>query len=532
MMLKTDFLVVGSGIAGLSYALKVAKTLPDRTISVICKDQPKETNTRYAQGGIAVVSDFNSDSIEAHIQDTLKAGAGLCDKKVVELVITEGPKRLAELIDNGVSFDKINANCYDLAREGGHTHNRIFHKGDFTGLEIEKKLLAQVRKTANIRILENTSAIDLITDRFLNKRDEKDEVSTCFGVSALKANGEVINIYSKVTFLATGGIGQIFDHTTNSPVATGDGIAIASRAGAAIKHMEFIQFHPTALYDPDNTSSFLISEAVRGSGAVLKTPDGIAFMKDYDPRKDLATRDIVSRAIDSELRKHNTPFVYLDCTRISKKEFLKHFPTITTKCINMGINPSYKMIPVSPAAHYSCGGIKTDISGKTNIKNLYAVGECACTGLHGANRLASNSLLEALVFSHQAYLDSVKTINFIPGCDPTKFTLPRHTVTKTTFSKDVSRLKSTMSRAYGITTSTKRLREGMKMVLELEKIYRFPEKYEISLHLLELRNMIESALLILKSALNRTVNRGVFYNVDLCHEYKKRLLRDNNLQKT
>ena len=524
MILKTDFLVIGSGIAGLTYALKTAKTLPHKSITIICKTQPKETNTRYAQGGIAAVSNLNEDSAEKHIQDTLQAGGNLCNRKVVEIVVKEGPKRLAELISYGVNFDKTKFNSYDLAREGGHSCNRIFHKGDFTGLEVEKKLLAEVRKQANIKILDNTFAIDLITDRDLKTKKTEDPGQTCYGASVMQVKGQVTTILAKITLLATGGAGQIFDQTTNSRIATGDGVAMAARAGANISNMEFIQFHPTALYQPGNHTNFLISEAVRGFGAVLKTTEGEAFMQRYDKRGDLATRDIVSRAIDIEIRKNNTPHVFLDCTRISKKEFRKHFPTITTRCVNMGINPEYKMIPIAPSAHYCCGGIDTDLFGNTSIANLYACGECANTGLHGSNRLASNSLLEALVFAHRAYKDSIKKLSFIISPKPSAIQKFHYMLNTENVDKDMELVKHTMSESIGITTSDKQLKNGLKILTGLSKKYQFGRTAEINYHLLDLRNMIGTSLLILRSAMERTVNTGVFYNVDLVAQNKQKII--------
>ncbi len=519
MILKTDFLVIGSGIAGLTYALKTAKTLPDKSITIICKSQPKETNTRYAQGGIAAVSNLNEDSIEKHIQDTLKAGDGLCDEEVVETVVKEGPKRLAELMRYGVSFDKTKFNSYDLAREGGHSCNRIFHKGDFTGLEIEKKLLAEVRKQDNIKILDNMFAIDLITHKNLNIKKKSGTKETCYGANVLQSKGQLICILAKITLLATGGVGRIFNKTTNSPIATGDGIAMAFRAGAKISNMEFIQFHPTALYQPGNSTNFLISEAVRGLGAVLKTTDGVPFMQRYDKRGDLATRDVVSRAIDVEIRKNNTTHVFLDCTRISKKDFRKHFPTIATKCVNMGINPEYKMIPIAPSAHYCCGGIDTDLFGNTSIRNLYACGECTHTGLHGSNRLASNSLLEALVFAHRAYTDSIKKISFITY--QKLFAIPDQHYTYSTkrVDKDIELVRYTMSESIGITTSNKQLKSGLKTIEELYKKYQLTTT-EINFQILELKNMIEVSLLILRGAIARAFNSGVFYNVNLVSKHK------------
>lgn len=524
MTLKTDFLVIGSGIAGLTFALKTARTLPHKSITILCKSQPKETNTRYAQGGIAAVSNLNNDSIEKHIKDTLAAGGDLCDRKIVEIVVKEGPKRLAELISYGVNFDKTKFNSYDLAREGGHSCNRIFHKGDFTGLEIEKRLLAEVRKQDNIKILDNTFAIDLITNKNLNHAEKENSDETCYGAVVLMPKGQITNILAKITLLATGGVGQIFNQTTNSQIATGDGIAMAARAGASVSNMEFIQFHPTALFDPARSTNFLISEAVRGLGAILRTADGEAFMEKYDSRKDLATRDIVSRAIDNELRKHNVPNLFLDCTQISKKDFRLHFPTIATRIINMGIDPQVRMIPIAPSAHYCCGGIDTDAFGNTSIKNLYAAGECANTGLHGSNRLASNSLLEALVFAHRAYTDAIKKPGVISSPKTNSITKPLYRVTSIKIDKDQELIKQTMSNSIGITTSHKQLKGGLKIIMGLRKKYQLDKTSEINSGALTTRNMIDASLLVLRSAMLRTVNTGVFYNVDLVPQNEKKIM--------
>lgn len=524
MILRTDFLVIGSGIAGLTFALKTAKTLPLKSVTILCKAQPKETNTRYAQGGIAAVSGLSGDSIENHIQDTLIAGGRLCNKKVVEIVVKEGPKRLAELIGYGVKFDKTKFNSYDLAREGGHSCNRIFHKGDFTGLEIEKKLLAEVRKQPNIKILDNTIALDLITDENLNSEKSLGKGRTCYGAFTLLPNGHFRSILAKITLLATGGVGQVFEQTTNSPIATGDGIAMAHRAGARISNMEFIQFHPTALYDPHRMNTFLISEAVRGLGAVLRTADGEAFMQKYDFRKDLATRDVVARAIDSELKKHGVPNLFLDCTHISKKDFRIHFPTIATRCINMGIDPTVRMIPITPSAHYCCGGIDTDAFGNTSIRNMYACGECANTGLHGSNRLASNSLLEALVFAHRAYVDSIRKVNLIKSPSPAVPASLQYVLSAESVDDDMLLLKRTMSDSMGITTSNRKLKNGLKTMNELKEKYCSGETLRTNSQLSDLRNMITASLLILKSAMKRTVSTGVFYNVDLTPLNEEKIL--------
>ena len=522
--MKTDFLVIGSGIAGLSFALKAAKAHPKRNVTIICKAHPKETNTKYAQGGIAVVTDLLKDSPEKHIEDTLKAGGKLCDKKVVEFVVKEGPERLQELIDCGVNFDKTKEKTYDLAKEGGHSSNRILHKGDYTGLELERKLLARARKMPNIAIISNTLAIDLITNKHLIHKPNAGK-NKCYGAFVLNLkSGELETILSKITIIATGGVGQLFEHTTNSETATGDGIAMAYRAKAKIKNMEFIQFHPTALYQAEMGTDFLISEAVRGFGAVLKTCEGKPFMEKYDVRKDLATRDIVARAIETEIKHREIPYVFLDCRHIPKNEFVKHFPNITTKCVNLGIDPMKKMIPVVPSAHYCCGGIKTDHFGNTTVENLYACGECACTGLHGSNRLASNSLLEAVVFAHRCYLNSCRKISKIEWVhifEDVQLRFKNETIQLA--SKDtVKKIKKIMSKSLGIITAFNKLEKGIQALKHLKMEGAKLDNGFLNPGILQVRNMLTTALLILYSSKKRRRNEGVFYNSDL------RLLIPNN----
>ncbi|MBL7930288.1 MAG: L-aspartate oxidase [Bacteroidia bacterium] len=515
--IKTDFLVIGSGVAGLSYTLKTARALPGHTFTVICKSEPKESNTRYAQGGIAVSLKTEIDSPEKHIKDTLRAGDGLCDKKIVRMVVKEGPEQLRELIKNGVKFDRNRNGKFDLAMEGGHSASRIFHRADFTGLEIERKMLAKVRKMKNVKIMDHASAIDLITNEQIPGK-EQNKKSTCYGAYVLlEKKKDVIALLSRITVLATGGVGQVFEHTTNASTATGDGIAMASRAGARIKHMAFIQFHPTALYEKNKSRNFLISEAVRGMGAILRNPDGNSFMEYYDPARDLATRDIVARAIHSELERSFTEFLYLDCRSISKKEFVKHFPTIVARCTTAGIDPSRQMIPVVPSAHYCCGGVSTDQHGRTSLKNLYACGECAETGLHGANRLASNSLLEALVFANRCSVDSVKRIDKIknPGFVK-KYALEyKPLLNEKELERFMSQSKKTMSRGVGLVTNVEKIVGGLKILNEIKK--ELEKKYGRVIHqkLLTLRNMLDTDLLILEDSVKRRKNAGVFFNENL-----------------
>jgi L-aspartate oxidase len=413
-IMQTDILVIGSGIAGLTYALKCAEALPHKKITVLTKAQSDETNTKYAQGGIAGVRNFTEDSFAKHIEDTLVAGDGLCNRDIVEIVVKEGVDRINELIAWGAEFDKNPAGDYKLGKEGGHSENRILHHKDVTGKEMERALLEAIKKCANIELISHCFVIDIITQHHLGYLVTKSTPDiVCYGVYVLNlTTNKIEKIIANTTLLATGGNGQVYRSTTNPAIATGDGVAMVYRAKGRIENIEFIQFHPTALYETGvRGHSFLITEAVRGDGGILRNANGEAFMERYDARKDLAPRDIVARAIDNEMKVNGTEFVYLDCRHMDQEKFKEHFPNITEKCMSIGIDVSKDMIPVSPAAHYSCGGVKTDEHAHTSIKNLYAAGECASTGLHGANRLASNSLLEAMVFAHRAYVDTVKSIS-------------------------------------------------------------------------------------------------------------------------
>ena len=519
--MQADFLVIGSGIAGLTFAVKAAQQFPEKKILVITKAHADETNTKYAQGGIAGVTDFEKDSFEKHIEDTLIAGDGLCNRQVVEIVVKEGVDRIREIIDWGAQFDKEDDGDFKLGREGGHSEFRILHHKDVTGKEMERALLSEVAKYSNIEFIKHCFVVDLITQHHLGFLVTKSTPDIeCYGVYVLnRETNQIEKIIAKVTLLATGGNGQIYRSTTNPSIATGDGVAMVYRAKGRIENMEFIQFHPTALYEPGvRGQSFLITEAVRGDGGILRNKNGEAFMERYDPRKDLAPRDIVARAIDSEMKITGTENVYLDVRHMSVEKFVEHFPNIYEKCLSLGIDVSKHLIPVAPAAHYSCGGIKTDEWGRTSIKNLYAAGECASTGLHGANRLASNSLLEAMVFAHRCYMDAALKVpelsykNDIPDWNARGTTQPKEMILITQSLKEVQQI---MSDYVGIVRTNIRLSRAMKRIdllwEETESLY---QTTTVSPQLSELRNMITVSYLVIKGASFRHESRGLHFNTD------------------
>jgi L-aspartate oxidase len=519
--MKTDFLVIGSGIAGLTYALKMAQRHPQRTVTIITKAAADETNTKYAQGGIAVVNDLENDSFQKHIDDTIIAGDGLCNREVVEIVVKEGPARVQEIIDWGAQFDKDAEGSYKLGREGGHSEFRILHYKDVTGREMERALLTAVENTPNIAIVKHCFVVDIITQHHLGFLVTKSTPDICcYGVYLLNMKtNRIEKVLAKLTLLATGGNGQVYRTTTNPFIATGDGVAMVHRAKGRIENMEFIQFHPTALYEAGKRGqAFLITEAVRGDGGILRTSNEDAFMERYDPRKDLAPRDIVARAIDNEMKIGGTEHVWLDCRHMDLEKFKEHFPNIYERCLSIGIDVAKQMIPVAPAAHYSCGGIKTDEWGRSSIDNLYACGECASTGLHGANRLASNSLLEAMVFAHRCFVDATERIDTladfpeIPDWSAEGTSEPKEMILITQSLKE---LQQVMSDYVGIVRNTVRLQRAMSRIDllfdETEELYRTTT---VSPQLLELRNLITVGYLVTKGASFRKESRGLHFTTD------------------
>ncbi|MFX1289040.1 MAG: L-aspartate oxidase [Promethearchaeota archaeon] len=521
MNTKTDFLIIGGGISGLSLAIKLARLSPNDKILLITKEELEESSTFYAQGGIACVWN-NNDSFEKHIQDTLKAGDGLCNERVVERILKQAPERINELIDIGVNFTRNGNGEYDLGKEGGHSERRILHVNDQTGQKIEQKLIEAVKKIDNVEIKEHWCAINLYAKNF-----------ECYGAYVLDQNTEIIhNIAAKSTIIATGGAGKIYLYTTNPDIASGDGIAMAYRAGATISNMEFYQFHPTCLYHP-YAKSFLITEAMRGEGAILKDINGREFMHDYHPSEELAPRDIVSRAIDAELKRTGDDYVHLDIASYRSPDFIKsHFPGVYETCLKFNIDITKEPIPVVPAAHYCCGGVMAEVNGTTEVKNLYVIGESACTGFHGANRLASNSLLEGAVGAHEcagtlaALSPKLKVKEF-------KEWEPGHAVPSTEaviITQNWDEIRRFMWNYVGIVRTDKRLQRAKKRInLLLDEINQYYWDFFINKNLIELRNLATVAKIIIVSAISRKESRGIHYNLD--HPSKSEMSRPTTIKR-
>ena len=517
-----DYIVIGSGIAGMSFALKVAAT--GAKVALICKTTLDEANTYFAQGGVASVTNLELDDFDKHIHDTMVAGDWLSDPAAVRKVVTEAPEQIRQLIAWGVDFDKKEDGTFDLHREGGHSEFRILHHADNTGAEIQMSLVKRVKETPNIDIYEHHFAVEIITQHHLGRTvTRRTPDICCYGAYVLdEQTGAVETFLARITVMATGGVGAVYTTTTNPLIATGDGIAMVYRAKGTVRDMEFIQFHPTALYHPGDRPSFLITEAMRGYGAVLRDLDGNEFMQKYDPRLSLAPRDIVARAIDSEMKLHGTDHVYLDVTAKDPDETRRHFPTIYEKCLSLGIDITRDMIPVAPTAHYLCGGIAVDLNGESSIKRLYALGECSRTGLRGGNRLASNSLIEAVVYADAAAKHASANIaaydlrNDIPEWNDEGTAHPEEMVLITQSVKEVNQI---MGYYVGIVRSDLRLKRAWsRLDILYEETERLFKVSKPSRELCELRNIINVAYLIMRQAMERKESRGLHYTVDYPHK--------------
>ena len=513
--MKSDFLVIGSGIAGLSFALKASRL---GTVNVITKKKEVDTATNLAQGGIAAVLN-SEDSFESHIKDTLEAGAGICDEDVVKMVVKNGPARITELMELGVNFVKEENGSLSLGKEGGHSKRRVAHAYDLTGREIERALVESVGNKREISLYENHMCVDLITEEKIVKTGENKQ-KKCTGAYVINEFGDIEPFLAKVVVLCTGGAGKVYLYTSNPDIATGDGVAVAYRAGAEIQNMEFVQFHPTCLYHHE-AKNFLISEAVRGEGAILINRESQRFMEKYEPEKmELATRDKVARAIDTEMKRTGVDCVYLDISH-KKKEFLqKRFPTIFEKCLSLGIDISEKAIPVVPAAHYLCGGVTTDIHGRTTVKNLFALGETSCTGLHGGNRLASNSLLEAVVYAENVFKYCEKNWRTI-GTEQNEKKYAFEKLNKEQIDEEIiinhnwDVIRRVMWNYVGIVRKESRLILARKRIAEVRKeINDIVKKYKITPNMLELRNISLVASLIIDASLARKESKGLHYIID------------------
>ncbi|MCF0218931.1 MAG: L-aspartate oxidase [Muribaculaceae bacterium] len=520
MTREYDFLVIGGGIAGLSFALKVAGK---GRVAVVCKSTLDEANTALAQGGVASVTNLEVDNFEKHIEDTMIAGDQLSDPVAVRKVVTEAPEQIRQLLAWGVDFDRREDGSFDLHREGGHSEFRILHHADNTGYEIQQSLIEAVRKHPDIDVFEHHFAIEIITQHHLGRIvTRRTPDITCYGAYILdEATGKVDKFLSRTTLMATGGAGAVYQTTTNPLIATGDGIAMVYRAKGTVQDMEFIQFHPTALFHPGDRPSFLITEAMRGYGAVLRNLRGEEFMQKYDPRLSLAPRDIVARAIDSEMKLYGDDHVYLDVTHKDPEETRHHFPNIYAKCLSLGIDITKDYIPVAPAAHYLCGGIKVDTNAESSIKRLYAVGECSCTGLHGGNRLASNSLIEAVVYADAAAKHASEAISHydirtdVPDWNDDGTTHPEEMVLITQSIREVNQIMGTY---VGIVRSNLRLdRAWNRLDILYEETERLFKRSKASREICELRNIINVGYLIMRQAKERHESRGLHYSIDYPH---------------
>ena len=521
MTYKYDYLVIGSGIAGMSFALKAARR--GNSVAVVCKSTLDEANTNFAQGGVASVTNLEVDDFEKHIHDTMVAGDWLSDPAAVDQVVRNAPAQIKELLSWGVDFDRNPDGGFDLHREGGHSEFRILHHADNTGAEIQQSLIKCIQNDPKIDVFDHRFAVEIITEHHLGRIvTRRTPDITCFGAYILdESTGVVDTFLARVTVMATGGIGAVYGATSNPLVSTGDGIAMVYRAKGTVKDMEFIQFHPTVLYHPGDRPSFLITEAMRGYGAVLRNIHGEEFMHKYDPRLSLAPRDIVARAIDSEMKQAGSDHVYLDVTHKDPEETRRHFPNIYEKCMSLGIDITKDMIPVAPAAHYLCGGIKVDLNGQSSIQRLYAIGECSCTGLHGGNRLASNSLIEAVVYADAAERHAAGHVNGydfrtdIPDWNDEGTEHPDELVLITQSEKEVAQI---MSYYVGIVRSDLRLKRAWNrldiLYKETEDLFR---RSKPTRQLCELRNIINIAYLVMRQALERKESRGLHYTVDYPH---------------
>lgn len=518
MTYEFDYLVIGSGIAGMSFALKVAAK--GGKVALVCKTTLDEANTALAQGGVASVTNLEVDDFQKHIHDTMVAGDWLSNPEAVEKVVTNAPEQIRQLLEWGVDFDKKEDGSFDLHREGGHSEFRILHHADNTGYEIQQSLIKAVKNNPNITIFEHHFAIEIITQHHLGKIvTRRTPDITCYGAYVLNLdNGSVDKFLARVTLMATGGVGAVYTTTTNPLVATGDGIAMVYRAKGTVSDMEFIQFHPTALYHPGDRPSFLITEAMRGYGAVLRNLKGEEFMQNYDSRLSLAPRDIVARAIDSEMKLHGDDHVYLDVTHKDPEETKKHFPNIYAKCLSLGIDITKDYIPVAPAAHYLCGGIKVDTNGESSIHRLYAVGECSCTGLHGGNRLASNSLIEAVVYADAAAKHALENSHSyelrhdVPDWNDEG---TRHNEEMVLITQSIKEVGQIMSAYVGIVRSNLRLdRAWNRLDILYEETERLFKCSKASREICELRNIINVGYLIMRQAKERHESRGLHYTLD------------------